>query len=122
MTIGMAKMIITEVMSEAHTKSGILRSDIPGARILRMTVVMSAATMSPVASLKVITMFQKSGRLPIPYCGPASGTYSNQPASTPVLQTNAPSNSSPPMTYSQYAHAVIRGKAVLRVPIISGTR
>ena len=51
MTIGIAKMIITEVTSDAQTNSGICRSVMPGARSLRMVVVMSTATISPIASL-----------------------------------------------------------------------
>ena len=73
-TVGMAKMIMNAITSEAHTKSGIRRSDIPGARILRMTVAMSTATMSPIASVKFTSTFQKSARFPIPYSGPARGT------------------------------------------------
>ena len=44
-------MIISEVTSEAQTNSGISRSDMPGARNFRIVVVMSTATIRPVASL-----------------------------------------------------------------------
>ena len=69
-TIGIAKMIITDVTSDAQTNSGMRRSDMPGARILRMVVVMSTATISPIASVRLTSMFQTSARLPMPYCGP----------------------------------------------------
>jgi len=51
MTIGIAKMIITDVTSDAHTNRGMCRSVIPGARNFRMVVVMSTATIRPIASL-----------------------------------------------------------------------
>ena len=94
----MAKMIMIEVMSIAHAKIGMRRSDMPGARILRITTAMSTATMRPMDSVKLITMFQKSARLPMPYSGPASGTYSNQPASAPLPDANAMKKMTAPRT------------------------
>ena len=121
-TDGIAKMIIIDATSDDHTKAGIRRSDMPGARILRITVARSTATIRPIASVRLIRLFQTSARLPMPYWGPASGTYENQPASAPVLMAKPVHSDSAPSRYSQYAQAVIRGNAVLRVPTLSGTR
>ena len=96
MTIGIANMIMMEVTSVAQQKMGIRRSDIPGARILRITTARSTATIIATASVKLTTRFQKSARLPKPYSGPASGTYANQPASAPVLNAKAPRKVRPP--------------------------
>ena len=63
-TVGIAKMIMIELTSDAQTNSGIRRSDMPGARIFSVVVVMSTATISPIASVKLTSMFQKSARLP----------------------------------------------------------
>jgi hypothetical protein len=93
----------------------------PGARIFRMVVAMSTATISPIASVKFTSTFQKSARLPIPNSGPASGTYANQPASAPVLKRSREKRQ-PADQVDPVAHAVMRGNALLRVPIISGTR
>ena len=57
-------MIMKDVINCAHTKSGILLSDIPGARCLNTVVMTDTATSRPDTSVKVIICAQKSARLP----------------------------------------------------------
>jgi hypothetical protein len=73
-TDGIEKMTISEVTSVAQTKIGIRANVIPGARCLRMVATRVTATASPAISVKVMVCAQASERLPMPYCGPDSGT------------------------------------------------
>ena len=74
MTAGIANMTMKEVTSIAQTNSGMRLSDMPGARSLKMVVVMIDRDHQARSSVNVISCAQKSARLPSPYSGPASGT------------------------------------------------
>ena len=63
-TAGIAKMIMNDVTSIAHTKSGMRLSDIPGARCLKIVTISSTAPTSATISVKVIVCAQMSARLP----------------------------------------------------------
>ena len=73
-TAGIAKMIMNAVTSIAQTNSGMRLSDMPGARSLKIVVMMLTAAASAEISVKVIICAQMSTRLPGEYSGPASGT------------------------------------------------
>ena len=73
-TAGMAKMIMNAVTSIAQTNKGISVSFMPGARCLNTVTIVSTATAIAETSVKVIICAQTSARLPMPYCGPESGT------------------------------------------------
>ena len=71
----MAKRIMNDVTSIAHTKSGIRLSDMPGARMLEdRDDELDRARRAPTISVKVTICAQTSTRLPGEYSGPASGT------------------------------------------------
>ena len=73
-TAGMAKMIMNAVTSIAQTNSGISVSFMPGARCLNTVTIVCTAAAIDATSVKVIICAHTSGRLPMPYCGPESGT------------------------------------------------
>src|SRR3954465_33619 len=104
MTAGMAKQTMKLVTSRAQTNSGILFRDMPGARCLKMVLMVLTAMASDDNSVKVIICAQKSPRLPAEYSGPASGRYRNQPVSGPMLSANATYNIAPPNRYTQKAN------------------
>src|SRR6185312_12971459 len=80
-TAGMAEMTMKDCTSMDQQNKGMRLSDMPGARILKMVAMSSAPTHMADTSVKVIIWHQKSTRFPKSNCGPASGTYENQPAS-----------------------------------------
>src|ERR1700685_3706716 len=82
---GIAKMTIKDCTSIDQQNSGMRFNVIPGARILKMVAISSAATHIAETSVNVIICAQKSTRLPGSNCGPESGEYANQPASGAAL-------------------------------------
>jgi hypothetical protein len=74
MMAGIARMMTKDVTSMVQTKSGMRSSDMPGARCFSTVTTISTATASADSSVKVIICAQMSARLPVPYCGPDSGT------------------------------------------------
>src|SRR5205814_3006224 len=120
MIAGIAMMTTNDVTSLDQTNSGILSSDMPGARCLSIVTTISTETASADSSVKVIICAHMSARFPKPYCGPDSGTYANQPTSGPISSTKEIHSSAPPARKIQYENAFKRGNAMLRVPAISG--
>jgi len=72
-TAGIAKRIIAETTTIDQTNSGMRFNDIPGVRSFRTVQKMHVATTSDDTSENVMSCAQTSGRLPMPYSGPASG-------------------------------------------------
>src|ERR1700761_4658482 len=122
MIAGIAKMTMNDCTSIDQQKSGMQFSVMPGARILKMVAISSAATHNAETSVNVIICAQKSTRLPGSNCGPASGGYANQPASGAALVNTPQYRKMQPPRYIQYPKAFRRGNATFRVPSISGTR
>src|SRR5436305_6140017 len=98
---GIAKITMNDVTTWPQTKIGIRLSDMPGVRILNAVTMISTETASAATSVNVISCAQTSARLPGVYCGPASGTYANQPTSGPVFTANIANRKMPPNTYIQ---------------------
>ncbi len=96
MIAGMAKITMNDCTSMDQQNIGMRLSDIPGARILKIVAISSAATHMADTSVHVIIWHQKSMRFPGENSGPANGGYENQPASgaellnTPQYRKMAP--------------------------------
>src|SRR3954471_1929046 len=100
-TDGMANRMENEVVSCDQHITGMRFSDMPGARSLKMVVMISMATTSAETSVKVIICAQMSARFPGEKAGPESGTYANHPTSGPTFSRKALHRNIPPMRYSQ---------------------
>src|SRR5437868_11979183 len=115
----MAKITMNDCTRMDQQKSGTLFSDIPGARILKIVTISSAATHIADTSVHVIIWHQKSIRLPGENAGPASGGYENHPASGAVLVNTPQYRKRAPARYIQYPNAFSLGNATFRVPSIN---
>src|SRR5579875_2989095 len=98
---GMAKITMKDWTSIDQQKSGMRLSVMPGARILKMVAISSAATHMAETSVKVIIWAQKSTRFPGSNCGPASGGEANQPASGAALVNTPQYRKMQPQRYIQ---------------------
>src|SRR6476646_625030 len=99
-TAGIAKMIMNDTTTCAHTNSGMRFSDMPGARSLNGVAMMFTAAASAAISVKVTTCAQTSTRWPGENCGPESGGYAVQPASGPILMNSDTYRNTTPTTYA----------------------
>src|SRR5437868_4593391 len=98
-TAGIAKMIMNETTSCAHTNRGMRLSDMPGARSLNVVTMMLTAAARAAISVNVTTCAHTSMRWPGENCGPASGTYAVHPASGPMLRNNETYKNTTPTRY-----------------------
>ena len=90
MTAGMAKHTMKLVTSIAQTNSGILLSDMPGARCLKIVLMVLTAIASEDSSVKVIICAQKSTRLPDEYCGSGQRHVAEPAGVRPDVQQRMP--------------------------------
>src|SRR5687767_10502702 len=100
---GKPKTIISPTTSIAHAYTGILSSDMPGARVRMIPTMSSIAPAIAEISMKPMPSSHQSAPLSGEYWELVSGGYMNQPPSGETPKKRVQKNASPPIAYAQKA-------------------